>query len=179
MGIRATIVQSTPNCPPTLGEGDIDTALLWKWFTKCENYLRHKDVSGLPMTKSVAYGMSDVRTIRWLAATGPVLNQMEWDEYKNQMCFLFLQADWEHTTRMDILCFWQNSKVFIDYMFELMGKNNLLAGTDSFMNNDYMQETIEAGMESKFSWECNCEGIGHIKPFKNWLDEVKHINEHH
>ncbi|KAF9498587.1 hypothetical protein BDN71DRAFT_1428566 [Pleurotus eryngii] len=172
MGIKATIVQSAPNRPSTLGEGNVDAALLWEWFTKCENYLQHKDVSGLPMTKSVAYGMSGVHAIRWLAAMGPVLDQMEWDDYKAQMCLLFLPADWEHTTRMDILHFQQNSKIFIDYAFKLMGKSNLLTGTDSFMNDDYMRGTIGAGMDAELFRECNCEGTGHIESFKAWLDKM-------
>ncbi|KAF4604556.1 hypothetical protein EYR40_003330 [Pleurotus pulmonarius] len=172
MGTKAVITQSAPNRPPTLGKGDVDASVLWDWFTKCENFLRHKDVSGLAMVKTVAYGMSGVRAIRWLAASGPLLHEMDWDTYKTQMRSLFLPSDWEHTTRMDILRFRQGSKVFIDYALELMGKNNLLAGTDSFMNDEFMRETIEAGLESELSRECNREGLGEIVEFSEWLDKA-------
>ncbi|KAF9489751.1 hypothetical protein BDN71DRAFT_1511847 [Pleurotus eryngii] len=178
MGIKATVVQSALNRPSILGEGDIDATLLWEWFTKCENYLQHKDISGLAMTKSVAYGMSSMRMIHWLTANGPLLDMMEWDDYKDQMHSLFLPSDWEHTTRMDILRFHQNFKIFIDYAFKVMGKNNLLAGTDSFMNNEFMHETIKARMESELSRECSHGGLGQVESFKTWLDEVKHINKH-
>ncbi|KAF4590949.1 hypothetical protein EYR40_009546 [Pleurotus pulmonarius] len=144
MGVKAVVTQSAPNRPPTMGEGDVDPALLWDWFTKCENYLRHKGADDKDMVKTVAYRMSGVRSIRWLAAKGPVLPEMDWDTYKLQMRALFLTSDWEHTTRMEILRLRQNSKPFIDFAFEVMGKNNLLAGTDSFLNDDFLRETLEA-----------------------------------
>lgn len=178
MGTKAVIEQSAPNRPPTMGEGDVDPAILWDWFVKSENYLRHKGISGLDMVKTVAYGMGGVRAIRWLAAKGPALPSMDWDEYKTQMRALFLNNDWEHTTRMEILRLRQPSaKPFMDFALELMGKNNLLAGTDSFMNDEYMRETLEAAMEQELSRECNRENTSSIEDFQNWLNEVKRIDE--
>ncbi|KAF9492510.1 hypothetical protein BDN71DRAFT_1497484 [Pleurotus eryngii] len=162
MGAKATITQSAPNRPPAMGEGDVDPSLLWDWFTKCENFLRHKGTEERDM----------------LAAKGPVLAQMDWDTYKSQMRSLFLASDWVHTTRMEILRLRQpGSKPFINFAFEVMGKNNLLAGTDSFMNDDYMRETLEAVMEQDLSRECNCEGTHLITDFQAWLDEVKRLDE--
>ncbi|KAF4602635.1 hypothetical protein EYR40_005850 [Pleurotus pulmonarius] len=153
-------------------------SLLWDWFTKCENFLHHKGTEERDMVKTVAYGMSSVRAIRWLAAKGPVLSDMDWDTYKSQMRSLFLASDWVHTTHMEILRLRQpGSKPFIDFAFEVMGKNNLLAGTDSFMNDDYMRETLEAAMEQDLSRECNREGTHLITDFQAWLDEVKRLDE--
>lgn len=178
MGMKATIAQAAPNRPPTLSEGDLDPAILWEWFIKCETYLRHKGTCDADMVKTIAYGMVGVRAIRWLAAKGPALASMGWEEYKSQMRALFLASDWEHVTRMDILRFRQSSsKPFIDFALELMGKNNLLAGTDSFMDDDFMRETIEAGMEQELSRECNRENANHIEDFQRWLDEVKRIDD--
>lgn len=178
MGIKAVISQSAPNRPPTMAEGDVDPSTLWDWFIKCETFLRHKGTADADMVKTVAYGMTGVRAIRWLAAKGPVLPAMDWEEYKLQMRSLFLPSDWEHTTRMDILRFRQPvSKAFMDFALELMGKNNLLAGTDSFMNDEFMRETIEAGMEQELSRECNREGTNQIEEFQRWLDEVKRLDE--
>ncbi|KAF9488765.1 hypothetical protein BDN71DRAFT_409700 [Pleurotus eryngii] len=177
MGVKAVVTQSAPNRPPTMGEGDVDPALLWDWFTKCENYLRHKGVDGNDMVKTVAYGMSSVRAIRWLAAKGPVLHEMDWDTYKLQMRALFLTSDWEHTTRMEILRLRQNSKPFMDFAFEVMGKNNLLAGTDSFLNDDFLRETLEAGMEQELSRECNRENTHATIDFQRWMEEVKRLDE--
>ncbi|KAF9488729.1 hypothetical protein BDN71DRAFT_1435935 [Pleurotus eryngii] len=160
---KAVITQSAPNCPPTLSEGDIDASILWDWFMKCKNFLRHKDISGLTMVKTVTYGMSGVWAICWLATSGPLLDA--------------LPSNWEHTMCMDILHFCQGSKVFFNYALELMGKNNLLARTDSFMNDKFMRETIEAGLESELSCECNRKGLGAIVEFSEWLEKVKRINE--
>ncbi|KAF4600042.1 hypothetical protein EYR40_007148 [Pleurotus pulmonarius] len=178
MGTKAVITQLAPNRPPAMGEGDVDPSLLWDWFTRSENFLCHKGTEERDMVKTVAYGMSGVRAIQWLAAKGPILAEMDWDTYKSQMRSLFLASDWIHTTRMEILRLRQPaSKPFIDFAFEVMGKNNLLAGTDSFMNDDYMWETLEAAMEQDLSRECNREGVQLITDFQAWLDEVKRLDE--
>ncbi|KAF9493288.1 hypothetical protein BDN71DRAFT_1432637 [Pleurotus eryngii] len=163
-----------------MGEGDVDPAILWDWFVKSKNFLRHKGVSGLDMVKTVAYGMSGVHAIQWLAAKGPALPSMDWDEYKIQMRALFLNNDWKHTTCMEILCMCQlNTKPFMDFALEIMGKNNPPAGTNSFMNDDYMCETLEAAMEQELSRECNHENTASIEDFQCWLNEVKRIDEQH
>ncbi|KAF9494847.1 hypothetical protein BDN71DRAFT_1392671, partial [Pleurotus eryngii] len=178
MGVKATIKQFALNCPPTMGEGDIDPSTLWNWFTKCENFLRHKNVTGLDMVKTVAYRMGGVRTICWLMAKGPILEDMDWDSYKTQMHALFLQSDWEHTTCMEILRMQQpSSKPFFDFALEVMGKNNL-AGTDSFMNDDYMHKTLEATMEQELSQECNCKNTPQLSDFQEWLDVIRCIDKH-
>lgn len=178
MGAKAIVAQSAPNRPPTMGEGDVDPSILWDWFTKCENFLRHKGVTGLDMVKTVAYGMGGVRAIRWLAAKGPVLAAMDWDMYKTQMRTLFLPSDWEHTTRLEILRLRQpNAKPFFDFALEVMGKNNFLADTDSFMNDEYMREVLEAAMEQELSRECNRENAPQIADFQEWLETVRRIDE--
>ncbi|KAJ8694825.1 hypothetical protein PTI98_007470 [Pleurotus ostreatus] len=177
MGVRAKIEQSAPNCPPTMGEGDVDAALLWDWFVKCENYLRHKNTAPADMVKTVAHGMGGVHAIRWLAACGPSLHKMDWDTYKEQMRSIFLPADWEYTTRMSILRMKQGLRPFIDYALDVMGKNNLLAGTDSFMNNDFIRDAIEAGMEADLAVECHRENTNSVVAFKGWMDEVKRLDE--
>ena len=66
-----------------MGEGDVDAALLWDWFVKSENFLRHKNPATDDMVKTVAYGMTSVHAIRWLAANGPLLPEMDWETYKD------------------------------------------------------------------------------------------------
>lgn len=122
MGVRAKVEQSAPNRPPTMGEGDVDASILWDWFTKAENFLRHKNTPPQDMVKMVAYGMSSVHAIRWLAATGPSLSSMDWETYKDQMRSLFLPTDWEYTARMAVLRLKQGSRPFMEFALELMGK---------------------------------------------------------
>lgn len=56
-----------------MGEGDVDAGILWDWFVKSENFLQHKGTPAADMVKTVAYGMTSVHVIRWLAANGPGL----------------------------------------------------------------------------------------------------------
>lgn len=177
MGIRAKIEQSNPTKPPTMGEGDVDASLLWEWFNKCEQYFRHKGLASTARVEAVAWGMSGIHAIRWLSANSPHLTSMDWDDYKTHMRALFLPSDWEHTTRMDVLRVQQGSKPFVDFSLELMGKNNLLAGTDSFLNDELVRDTLEANMDRELSRELNRENTNSILPFRDWLDEVKRIDE--
>ncbi|KAF9492204.1 hypothetical protein BDN71DRAFT_1509674 [Pleurotus eryngii] len=177
MGVRARIEQSAPNRPPTMGEGDVDAGILWDWFVKSENFLRHKGTPAANMVKTVAYGMTSVHAIRWLAANGPGLPSMEWDTYKDQMRALFLPTDWEYTARMAVLRLKQGSRPFMDFALDAMGRNNLLAGTASFMNDDFLQDAIEAGMDPELAVECHRENTNTIMNFRPWLDEVKRLDE--
>ncbi|KAF9490474.1 hypothetical protein BDN71DRAFT_1434639 [Pleurotus eryngii] len=177
MGIRAKIEQSNPTKPPTMGEGDVDASLLWEWFNKREQYFRHKNLTPTTRVEAVAWEMSGIHAIRWLSANSPHLASIDWDDYQAHMCALFLPSDWEHTTRMDVLCVQQGSKPFVDFSLELMGKNNLLAGTDSFLNDELLRDTLEANMDRELSRELNRENTNSILPFHDWLDEVKQINE--
>lgn len=102
---------------------------------------------------------------------------MDWDVYKAHMRALFLPSDWEHTTRMDVLRIQQGSKSFIDFSLELMGKNNLLAGTDSFFNDELVRDTLEANMDRELARELNRDNTNSIVGFRDWLDEVKRIDE--
>lgn len=165
MGVRAKIEQSAPNRPPTMGEGDVDAGILWDWFVKSESFLWHKGTSSAGMVKTVAYGMSSVHAIRWLAANGPTLPSMDWKTYKDQMCALFLPTDWEYTARMSVLRLKQGSRPFMDFALDAMGRNNLLAGTDSFMNDDFLRDTIEAGMDPDLAAECHRENTNTFTVF--------------
>lgn len=177
MGVKAKIEQSAPNRPPTMGDGDVDASLLWEWFTKAENFLRHKGTAEKDMVKTVAYGTSGVHAIRWLAAAGPTLCEMSWDDYKDQMCSLYLPSDWEYTARMSVLRLKQGPRPFMDFALDLMGKNNLLAGTSSFLNDNFVRDAIEAGMEPDLAAECHRENTNCFMDFRPWLDEVKRLDE--
>ncbi|KAF9493237.1 hypothetical protein BDN71DRAFT_1432689 [Pleurotus eryngii] len=156
MGVQAKIEQSALNRLPTMGEGDIDTSLLWDWFTKAKNFLQHKAIPPKDMVKTVAYRMSSVHAIHWLAAAGPLLDRMDWDTYKEQM---------------------RGNCPFMDFALEVMGKNNLLAGTPSFMNDDFLRDVMEAGMEPDLAQECHHENANAFLDFRPWLDEVKRLNK--
>ncbi|KAF9500332.1 hypothetical protein BDN71DRAFT_1354863, partial [Pleurotus eryngii] len=96
---------------------------------------------------------------------------------KDQMHSLYLPTDWEYTARMAVLQLKQGSRPFMDFALNLMGKNNLLASTSSFLNNDFICNTIEAGMEHDLTAECHRENMNHFLDFHPWLDEVKCLNE--
>ncbi|KAF9489366.1 hypothetical protein BDN71DRAFT_1512170 [Pleurotus eryngii] len=142
MGVCAKIEQSAPNRPPTMGEGD--------------------NTPAQDMVKTVAYGMTSVHAIRWLAANGPALPSMDWVTYKDQMCTLFLPTDWEYTARMAVLHLKQGSQPFMDFALDAMGRNNLLADTLSFLNDDFLHDAIEAGMEPEQRFDEIAKEFAHL-----------------
>ncbi|KAF9487084.1 hypothetical protein BDN71DRAFT_1437114 [Pleurotus eryngii] len=177
--MKAKVEQSNPTRPPMMGEGDVDATVLWEWFNKAENFFRHKSITAENKVVTVAYGMSGVHAIRWLSANSLNLESMTWDDYKTYMHTLFLASDWEHSTRMDMLRIQQGSRTFVDFSLEMMGRNNLLAGTDSFLNDELLRDMLEANMDRELARECNREALSSLSSFRDWLDEVKHVDECH
>ncbi len=59
----------------------------------------------------------------------------------------------------------------------MMGRNSLLGGTDSFFNDEALRDTMDANMDRKLARECNRENIKSIASFRDWLDEVKRLDE--
>ncbi|KAF4583732.1 hypothetical protein EYR40_002223 [Pleurotus pulmonarius] len=178
MGVRAKIEQSNPTKPPMMGEGDVDASLLWDWFNKSEIFFRHKpSISVDARVETIAWGMSGIHAVRWLSANSTNLSSMDWDTYKEHMRNLFLPSDWEHTTRMDVLRVQQGSRAFADFSLDMMARNNLLAGTDSFLNDEFLRDTLEANMDHELARECNRENANSVASFKDWLAEVKRIDE--
>ncbi|KAF9500591.1 hypothetical protein BDN71DRAFT_1502237 [Pleurotus eryngii] len=130
------------------------------------------------MLRLLPGGMSGVHAVRWLSANSPSLSDMDWDVYKVHMRALFLPSDWEHTTRMDVLRIQQGSRSFVDFSLDLMGKNNLLASTDSFFNDDLVWDILEANMDQELAHELNHDNTNSIMGFRDWLDKVKQIDKH-
>ncbi|KAF9487228.1 hypothetical protein BDN71DRAFT_1437006 [Pleurotus eryngii] len=156
MGVRAKIEQSNPTKPPTMGEGDVDASVLWDWFNRSENFFRQKSITADNRVVSIAWGMSGVHA---------------------SMRTLFLPSDWEHAGRMDVLRLQQGSRSFVEFSLDMMGRNNLLAGTDSFFNDEALRDTMDANMDRELARECNRENVTSIASFRDWLDEVKRLDE--
>ncbi|KAF9488142.1 hypothetical protein BDN71DRAFT_1513323 [Pleurotus eryngii] len=104
MGVHVKINQANLMKPPTMGESDVDTATLWEWFNKSEQYFCHKGITTITRVEAIAWGMTGVHAIHWLSANLPSLTNMDWEVYKAHMCMLFLPSDWEHTTHCHTLC---------------------------------------------------------------------------
>ncbi|KAF9497999.1 hypothetical protein BDN71DRAFT_1429160 [Pleurotus eryngii] len=127
--MKEKVEQSNPTRLPMMGEGDVDTTVLWEWFNKAENFFCHKSIAAENKVVTVAYGMSRVQAIHWLSANTLNLESMIWEDYKTYMRMLFLASDWEHSTCMDVLHIQQGSKTFMEFSLEMMGRNNLLAAS--------------------------------------------------
>ncbi|KAF9488332.1 hypothetical protein BDN71DRAFT_1403415 [Pleurotus eryngii] len=163
--MKTKVEQSNPTRPPMMGEGDVNTTVLWKWFNKSENFFHHKSITAENKVVTVTYGMSGVHAIRWLSANSLNLKSMTWDDYKTYMHTLFLASDWEHSTRMDVLHIQQGSRTFMDFSLKMMGRNNLLAGTDSFLNDKLLQNMLKANMDRELACECNREALSLLSSF--------------
>ncbi|KAF9501051.1 hypothetical protein BDN71DRAFT_1426716 [Pleurotus eryngii] len=74
MGTKAKIKQLNPMHPPMMGDGNVDTTVLWDWFNKAENFFHLKSIALENKAISVAYGMSSVYTIRWFFLNDELLH---------------------------------------------------------------------------------------------------------
>jgi hypothetical protein len=48
---------------------------------------------------------------------------------------------------------------------------------DSHLTDDKLHHCLEAGMEDRLAKKCNAEKLENFVQFKDWLDEVKHMDE--
>ncbi|KAF9496563.1 hypothetical protein BDN71DRAFT_1505680 [Pleurotus eryngii] len=60
MGACAKIEQSNLTHLPTMGKGNINTALLWDWFNKAEQFFRHKSIEVSTHVEAIAWGMTSI-----------------------------------------------------------------------------------------------------------------------
>lgn len=78
---------------------------------------------------------------------------------------------------MDILRLQQGTHSFVDFSLDMMGKNNLLASTDSFLNDELLQDMLKADMDCNLARECHQENLTSIISLRDWLNEVKRLDE--
>ncbi|KAF9493805.1 hypothetical protein BDN71DRAFT_1432268 [Pleurotus eryngii] len=154
MGVKAKIEQSNPMKPPTMGEGDIDDPSF--------------GIGSIVLRISLGKNPSHLKIM---------LFPLPGDDYKEQMRTLFLPSDWEHAGRMDVLRLQQGSRSFVEFSLDMMSRNNLPTGTDSFFNDEALHDTMDANMDRELARECNRENVTSIASFRDWLDEVKRLDE--
>jgi hypothetical protein len=89
----------------------------------------------------------------------------------------YLDEDWEESTRRELLSMSQGSKPFWDFAVAVQSKNSLLSGTASHLEEDKLRHQLEAAMEERLSKKCTAEKTNKIVKFKEWLSDVKHVDD--
>lgn len=91
----------------------------------------------------------------------------------------FLPSDWVENTQMALLgmrmskntCFWEFTQ-------DVRALNIVLKGTPSHLADSMLCNQLEAGLEPSLQAECSCEGLSAITTLKEWIEQVKKIDEH-
>jgi hypothetical protein len=71
----------------------------------------------------------------------------------------------------------QRTKTFWDYVIAVQAKNSLPVGVESHLPEDKLRHRLKAGMEERLAKKCDAEKLEKALEFKDWLDEVKCIDE--
>ena len=88
-----------------------------------------------------------------------------------------LDSKWVDATRNEMLSLRQGEKSFAEYSTSLRTKNNLLAGTSSFLKDDALKNQLEAGMNEELREMYNEERIRDTAGFRDWLKKCKDLDE--
>jgi hypothetical protein len=89
----------------------------------------------------------------------------------------FLPEDWEEITRIELLAMQQGVDSFWDFAVQVQSKDPLLCNTKSFLDKDQLRHGIKSGMTPKLSLRCRHEKTNKIVIFKEWLADVRRIDD--
>ena len=122
-------------------------------------------------------GLKDTRIRDWLAADRARICALTFPAFMIEFRCNYLDEDWEESTRRELLSMSQGSKPFWDFAVAVQSKNSLLSGTASHLEEDKLRHQLEAAMEERLSKKCTAEKTNKIVKFKEWLSDVKRVDD--
>jgi hypothetical protein len=142
----AQVEQSAPNKPPVLTPGDLTPRVLQDWQAACDDYFIHKAIVDADKVKYILGGMRDPSIREWVNAECATLVAMSFENYMALMHSSWLEEDWEHTTRHELLSSHQGDKPFWQWQAEVRNLNATLQGTTSYKTNADLPCSIISAM---------------------------------
>jgi hypothetical protein len=162
---------------PILRPGDISPDVMRKFEHACLNYFDHKEVVAEKQVRKILSSFKDSRISDWIANERDRLLTLSFAEFMAEIREGYLDRDWEDSTRRELQAMFQNNSSFRDFAVRVQGKNSLLLGTDSHLSDDKLRHRIEAGINDRLSKRCKAEKVNKVIDFKEWLAEVKRVDD--
>ena len=88
-----------------------------------------------------------------------------------------LPAHWQDNTRINLSRMTQDPKSFWEFQIAVQSTNTLLKGTPHHLDDVKLRERIEAGMNQVLYVQATNAKCNEIVDFRDWLAEVKRVDD--
>lgn len=166
-----------PQQSTNLVVGDLNAAVMRDYVECCEGYFDNKDVPAEKQVRKIIAGIKDSRYRDWISTDRPRIQSLTFPVFIAEFKKNYLNDKWESETRRELLAMMQGTKTFWDYAIAVQAKNSLLVGVELHLPEDKLRHRLEAGMEERLAKKCDAEKLEKVLEFKDWLDEVKRVDE--
>jgi RNase H-like domain found in reverse transcriptase/Reverse transcriptase (RNA-dependent DNA polymerase)/Integrase zinc binding domain len=172
----AQVEQSAPNKPPILTPGDLTPRILQDWQAACEDYFIHKAIADEDKVKYILGGMKDPNIREWVTVERAALIAMTFEDYMALMRSSWLEDNWEHKIRRELLSSRQGDKPFWQWQAEVRNLNATLQGTTSHKTNTDLLYLLESGVNDDLATELKNYPVA-TTSLKTWVESVKVLDE--
>jgi hypothetical protein len=174
---QASVDQSSPSKVPLLLAGDISPSIMREFKDGCQAYFDQKAVDAKMQVRMIVPGIRDCCIRDWITADRDHIYALSFADFMSKFCTNYLKPDWEATTRHELLGMTQGSQTFWNFQAAVKSKNSLLFGTKSYLAEDKLRHQIEAAIDANLARKCDSEKVDKVVDFKEWLNEVKRVDE--
>jgi hypothetical protein len=163
--------------PPTLTSGDMNPALMCSFENACLGYFEHKEIEADKQVCKILACLQDSHVQGWISVDHDHFLALSFADFMTKFCAVYLPKDWEEITHIELLGMTQGNLAFRDFSIDVQSKNALLRNTPSYLTKELLHHHIESRMNQKLALRCRLEKISLIEKFKQWLTEVKHVDD--
>jgi hypothetical protein len=143
----------------------------------CLGFFEGKEIVPEKQVRKILASLRDDCIQEWISIDRDEILRLSFAEFMVKFKAGFLPEDWEEITRIELLTMQQGVDSFWDFGVQVQSKNALLRDTDTFLDKDQLRHRIESGMTPKVSLRCRHEKSDKIIIFKEWLADVRRIND--
>jgi hypothetical protein len=174
---QASVDQSSPSKVPLLLARDISPSVMREFEDGCLAYFGQKAMDAKVQVRMIAPGICDCCIRDWITADRDRIYALSFVDFMSEFRTNYLKPDWEATTHRELLGMTQGSQTFWNFQAAVKSKNSLLFGTKSYLAEDKLRHQIEAAIDANLARKCNSEKVDKVIDFKEWLNEVKRVDE--
>lgn len=158
-------------------EGKITPEVSKRWEDGCIDYFECKEIAEDKQVRKVLAGLRDQRVCDWFSINRAHIQALTFPNFMKEFRIAFLDEDWEGKCCCELLTMTQGRDAFKDYLCRLQTKNALLMNMTSHLDESKLRHQLEAGLEEVLDVRVKLLKSNKIVPFKDWTDEVKHIDK--
>jgi hypothetical protein len=175
---NATVENHGPNKLPLLLPGKMTPKALREWESACKDFFSDKDIAVDKQVRKCLGGIQDLKHRRWIDNNRERLVALTFKEFMVELRKSTLSKTWESDLLRELMSLKMNDNSFGDYSSDIQTMNDILASTTSFLSDERIRHTLEAGMTIELHKYCVREKINDEGDLEEWIYAVKLADEY-